>query len=74
VPEEFEVDQGELTRSLDEALDAAARERVAGRELTPFLLSHMGRRTKGSTLRANIALLENHAHVARGNREGRVGG
>lgn len=64
VPEEFEVDYDLLRRALDDALSDAKSEGVGGRELTPYLLSHMARRTEGSTLRANIALLENNARVA----------
>jgi pseudouridylate synthase len=37
---------------------------ISGRELTPFLLSRMAETSKGATLRANIALLENNAGVA----------
>ena len=64
VPEEFEVDERGLSEALEEALGAAERGRVAGRELTPFLLARMGERTAGATLRANVALLENNARVA----------
>jgi len=42
----------------------AERERIAGRDLTPFLLAHMSQSSEGATLRANIALLENNARVA----------
>ena len=41
VPEEFAVPAAELDRTLAAALKAAEREGVAGRELTPFLLSSM---------------------------------
>lgn len=64
VPEEFEVPAETLRSALSEALDEAERGQVAGRELTPFLLSHMARASDGATLRANIALLENNAHIA----------
>jgi pseudouridylate synthase len=64
VPTEFEVDERLMEESLAEALFEAERGGVAGRELTPFLLSHMASRTGGATLRANIALLENNARVA----------
>ncbi len=64
VPEEFEVPAEQLQRVLDEALDEAERNAIGGRELTPFLLSQMSQRSEGSTLRANIALLENNASVA----------
>lgn len=64
VPEGFEVDEGLMEESLSEALAEAASRGVAGRELTPFLLTHMSRRSGGATLRANLALLENNARVA----------
>lgn len=64
VPAEFEVDAGLIEESLAEALSEAERRNVTGRELTPFLLSHLSERTSGATLRANVALLENNARVA----------
>jgi len=64
VPQEFEVPSEQLRSVLNEALEEAERNGIVGRDLTPFLLSHMARRSEGSTLRANIALLENNARVA----------
>ena len=64
VPEEFEVPGDQLERVLNEALEKADREAIGGRELTPFLLSHMAQCSEGATLRANVALLENNARVA----------
>ncbi|HEX8456868.1 MAG TPA: pseudouridine-5'-phosphate glycosidase [Pyrinomonadaceae bacterium] len=64
VPAESEVSADLLDATLQAALDEAVRERVAGRELTPFLLSRMARASDGATLRANIALLEQNARVA----------
>ncbi|HVQ39438.1 MAG TPA: pseudouridine-5'-phosphate glycosidase [Pyrinomonadaceae bacterium] len=64
VPEEFEVPAAELAAALKAALNEAEVERVGGRELTPFLLSRMSKASKGKTLRANLALLENNARVA----------
>jgi pseudouridine-5'-phosphate glycosidase len=64
VPSEFEVDERLMEESLSEALSEAARQNIAGRELTPFLLAHMARRSGGATLRANVALLEENARVA----------
>jgi len=49
---------------LDQALESDTRNGIGGRELTPFLLTQMAERSEGSTLRANIALLENNARVA----------
>jgi pseudouridylate synthase len=64
VPEEFEVPRERLETVLAEALESADRNGIGGRELTPFLLTQMAERSQGSTLRANIALLENNARVA----------
>ncbi len=64
VPEEFEVAEDLMEESLEEALSDATARGVMGRELTPFLLTHMARRSGGATLRANLALLENNARVA----------
>jgi pseudouridylate synthase len=64
VPEEHEISRAEIEAMLDEALQMAAENRVSGKEITPFLLSEMSRRSKGRTLAANIALLEKNAEVA----------
>jgi len=64
VPSEAEVEQSFLNRVLEEALGQAEREKISGRELTPFLLAQMSQRSDGATLRANIALLKNNARVA----------
>lgn len=64
VPAEAEVATATLAGFLDNALNEAQRERIAGRDLTPFLLARMAEHSGGATLRANIALLENNARVA----------
>ncbi len=40
------------------------RRGVAGKKITPYLLSKMSEMSEGRTLKANIALLENNARVA----------
>jgi pseudouridine-5'-phosphate glycosidase len=64
VPRDFEIPANELQGVLDEALRECAARGVAGRDVTPFLLSRMAERSGGATLRSNIALLENNARVA----------
>jgi pseudouridine-5'-phosphate glycosidase len=64
VPEHSEVAASTLSAVLDESLTQAAREYITGRNLTPFLLAQMSARSRGATLRANIALLENNVSVA----------
>jgi pseudouridine-5'-phosphate glycosidase len=53
-----------LEKVLADSLEQAEREKIAGRDVTPFLLARMAERSEGATLRANIALLENNARVA----------
>lgn len=64
VPAAFAVPAEELKQTLDAALQQAEQQSISGRELTPFLLSRMATSSKGATLKANIALLENNARVA----------
>ena len=64
VPAEYEVPAEVLQRVLDDALVEAKSKQIGGRALTPFLLARMAERSGGSTLRANIALLENNVRVA----------
>jgi pseudouridine-5'-phosphate glycosidase len=64
VPAEAEVSAELLERVLQDSLREAEQKQIAGREVTPFLLARMSEASKGSTLKANIALLENNAQVA----------
>ena len=64
VPAEAEVPADALEAILNDSLLEAERNQIAGRDLTPFLLSRMREQSEGATLRANIALLENNARVA----------
>jgi pseudouridine-5'-phosphate glycosidase len=64
VPAEAEIPPEELRRILDQSLLDAEESHIAGRDLTPFLLARMAALSEGTTLRANIALLENNVLVA----------
>jgi len=64
VPADFEVPLEETERVLAEALQEAETATISGRDVTPFLLKRMSEKSEGSTLKANIALLENNARVA----------
>ena len=64
VPSEAEVPSELLSQTLDKSLDDAGKEKVTGRNLTPFLLARMAELSQGATLRANIALLKNNARIA----------
>jgi len=64
IPGEFEIDRDELEDILADALQSADAQGIRGKEITPFLLSEMSRRSAGRTLVANIELLKNNARVA----------
>lgn len=63
VPAAAELPSELLKRVLDDVLREAEKSRIGGRELTPFMLSRMAGQSRGATLQANIALLENNARV-----------
>ena len=64
VPAESEVDAELLRQVLADSLKQADELKITGRDVTPFLLARMSEQSKGATLNANIALLENNARVA----------
>jgi pseudouridine-5'-phosphate glycosidase len=64
VPPEFEIELETLENILADALKLAGENNIRGKETTPFLLAEMSAQSKGKTLQANIALLENNARVA----------
>ena len=64
VPDDAEVSQETLNMNLDQSLADAEASNITGRDVTPFLLARMAELSKGATLRANLALLENNARVA----------
>src|SRR5690606_24277390 len=59
VPEDSALDRDEVEKLLAESLAAAETEAIAGKDITPFLLSQMTERSGGRTLNANTALLKN---------------
>lgn len=56
--------QAEVEKHVKAALALAKKKKIEGKAVTPFLLSEMVERTKGKTLAANLALLENNARYA----------
>lgn len=63
-PADAALDSRAVERHLRAALRAAARGGVRGKAVTPFLLADLGRRTRGASVQANLALLEQNARVA----------
>lgn len=63
-PEETAVPRETAEEAIAQAETDAQKSNVSGSELTPFLLSRLAELTEGATLRANLELLKNNAHVA----------
>lgn len=64
IPEQDELPRDLYEHALQSALSDAAKERVGGRAVTPFLLERMRALTGGESVRANIALLRHNAQAA----------
>jgi pseudouridine-5'-phosphate glycosidase len=64
IPVEAEIEASEINPSIEAAIDEAEMLGVAGKALTPFLLSRMLELTGGRSLEANIALVESNARLA----------
>jgi pseudouridine-5'-phosphate glycosidase len=63
-PEEAAVPKEVAEEAIAQAEIDAQKSCIAGSELTPYLLSRLAELTEGATLRANLELLKNNAHVA----------
>ena len=64
VPAEHELPAGVSRRGITQALAAARRKGVAGRDVTPFLLDRLRELTKGRSVLTNRALLLDNARLA----------
>ncbi len=63
VPDDAALDETVADEAITAALAAASEQAVRGKNLTPFLLSHIAESTGEASLHANLALLENNARV-----------
>jgi pseudouridylate synthase len=64
LPESAALECDEIEAHVQAAVLVAARSGIRGKELTPFLLSEVARRTNGRSLAANLALLAHNAGFA----------
>jgi len=63
-PANAALPRAEVEALLAEALAAAAKGKIQGKAVTPYLLSEMSARSGGRTLRTNVALLIRNAQLA----------
>ena len=63
IPHAFEADAKVINTAIENALVRANELGVSGKEITPFILSHVSEATGGDSLAANVALVENNARL-----------
>lgn len=61
---EAEVEQEIMEKFIISALEQAEKQKITGKEVTPFLLRYIADHTKGESLEANISLIKNNACLA----------
>jgi len=64
VPAEAALPAEKMEAAIAQALEAAGAQGIRGKSLTPFLLARIAEVTRGASLQANVALLENNAAIA----------
>jgi pseudouridine-5'-phosphate glycosidase len=63
IPKEYALLATYMNKVINEALEAARKEEIKGKKLTPFLLNKIKELTAGKSLNANIELVKNNARV-----------
>lgn len=63
IPRDAELDPDFINSAIENAVILAEQKGIKGKEVTPFLLSHLKDVTKGKSLDANIELVYNNARI-----------
>lgn len=63
LPAAQEIPKDEMEAHILKALDAADRQHIKGKEITPFLLEYLADHTDGESLQSNIALILHNASL-----------
>ncbi|MDT2464406.1 pseudouridine-5'-phosphate glycosidase [Enterococcus avium] len=63
IPEEDQLDKKYIDEIITDAVSEAEENGVKGKDITPFLLANIDKKTDGKSLEANIKLVYNNAHV-----------
>lgn len=61
IPADREIGREQMELHIQEAIEAAGKQRITGKDLTPFLLKWIADHTRGESLEANIALIKHNA-------------
>ncbi len=60
IPEEYSMDENYINGVIEESLEAAVKEGITGKAITPYLLDRIQKATHGESLKSNIALVLNN--------------
>lgn len=63
IPEESSLDSAFINGIIDEAIEKSIKDGIEGKDVTPYLLKTIVEKTKGKSLKANLALVYNNAKV-----------
>jgi pseudouridine-5'-phosphate glycosidase len=64
IPIAFELEWVMMNEAINKAIIEADKEKIIGKEITPYLLSKVNEITQGKSLNANIKLIQNNAALA----------
>lgn len=64
VPDEYSMDKRIIDKAIEQAVEAARRKGIKGKDVTPFLLAEIKNITSGKSLESNIKLVLNNAKLA----------
>ena len=64
IPIAFELELVMMNEAINKAIIVADKEKIIGKEITPYLLSKVNELTEGKSLDSNIKLIENNAALA----------
>ena len=64
IPEEYSMDVEVIGEAIDKAVKEAEEKGVKGKDITPFLLDKIQKKTGGDSLASNIQLVLNNARLA----------
>ena len=64
IPLEAELDSEMIWSLIENSIEDCDRQGISGQAVTPFILEQLANATKGESIPANLALLQNNAEVA----------
>ena len=64
IPKKFELESVMMNEAINKSIIEADKEKITGKEITPYLLAKVNEITQGKSLNANIKLIQNNAALA----------